>query len=172
MSVNVLKSKCTTPKKETKLFSHFTGFRNYTQFREFLQFVLPGLKRSKLVYWGTVNAKATLVDISLLFGMPTNTCGSDSGNNDNGNDNNEDKDEDDHDHDDDNDDDAHADASRGHKLDIEDEFLLFMMRLRLGLRVIDLSFCFSISEGTEMERKWKEILLIYINTTLKLYYKI
>ena len=142
----MLKSKCTTPKKETKLFSHFTGFRNYTQFREFLQFVLPGLKRSKLVYWGTVNAKATLVDTSLLFGMPTNTCGSDSDNNDNGNDNNEDEDDDDHD--DDNDDDAHADASRGHKLDIEDEFLLFMMRLRLGLSVIDLFFRFSISEGT------------------------
>ena len=45
MSVNVLKSKCTTPKKETKLFSDFTVFRNYTQFREFLQFVLPGQQR-------------------------------------------------------------------------------------------------------------------------------
>ena len=133
--LSVLKSKCTTPKKETKLFSHFTGFRNYTQFREFVQFVLPGLKRSKMVYWGTVNAKATLIDTSLLFGMQTNTCGSESDNNDDGNDNNEDKD-DDHDHDNaENDNDAQADASRGHKLDIEDEFLLFMMRLRLGLSV-------------------------------------
>ena len=101
-----------------------------------------------MVYWGTVNAKATLIDTSLLFGMPTNTCGSESDNNDDGNDNNEDKDDDHDDDDDENDDDAHADASRGHKLDIEDEFLLFMMRLRLGLSVIDLSFRFSISEGT------------------------
>lgn len=112
--------------------------------------------------------KPPLLDTSLLFGMPTNTCGSDSGNNDNGNDNNEDKDEDDDDDHDDDNDDAHADASRGHKLHIEDEFLLFMMRLRLGLRVTDLSFRFSISEGTvtSIITTWLNFLFVHLGNIL------
>ena len=52
MSLSVLKSKCTTQKKEIKLFSHYTGFRSYSQFMEFLELVLPGLNRNNLVYWG------------------------------------------------------------------------------------------------------------------------
>ena len=34
------------------------------------------------------------------------------------------------------------------KLNLEDEFLLFMMRLKLGLTVIDLSFRFNIAESS------------------------
>lgn len=79
-------------------------------------------------YWGTAHAKSNLIDTTMLFSTPK----SDNSESDN----------------DDDDDDAHRDASRGHKLDNEDEFLLFMIRLRLGLSVIDLSFRFSVSKGT------------------------
>ncbi|KAK2554191.1 hypothetical protein P5673_024550, partial [Acropora cervicornis] len=49
-----------------------------TQFKEFLEFVLPNLNRSKLVYWGTACAKAELIDPSLLFGTPQNKPGTQS----------------------------------------------------------------------------------------------
>ena len=98
MSVSVLRSRCNTHKKETKLFSHFTGFRSYTQFKEFLEFVLPNLNRSKLVFCGTACAKADLIDPSQLFGTPQNKSGTQSGDDedhDNDHDNNNDGNEDD-----------------------------------------------------------------------------
>ena len=49
-----------------------------TQFKEFLEFVLPNLNRSKLVYWGTACVKAELIDPSLLFGTPQNKPGTQS----------------------------------------------------------------------------------------------
>ncbi len=149
MSVNLLNAKCTTPKQEIKLYSHFTGFRNYCQFKEFLEFVLPGLNRSKLVYWGTARAKSNLIDTTLLFSTPKfDNLESDNNVVD----------------DDDDDNDAHRDASRGHKLDIEDEFILFMMRLRLGLSVIDLSFRFCVSEGTvtSIITTWLNFLFVHL----------
>ena len=73
MSLRILKSKCTTQKKEIKLFSHYTGFRSYSQFMDFLEFVLPDQKRSKLVYWGTARAKANIIDTALLFGAQNTT---------------------------------------------------------------------------------------------------
>ena len=79
-----------------------------------------------------------------MFGTPQNKPGTQSG------------DDEDHDNDDDNNNDGNEDDNyddkkyglRIHKLDIEDEFLLFMMRIRLGLNITDLSFRFSVSEGT------------------------
>lgn len=161
MSVSVLRSRCTTQKVETKLFSHFTGFRNYTQYKEFLEFVLPNLNRSKLVYWGTVHAKADLVDTSLLFGTQQNKPGTQSDDDDD-----HDNDEDDNNNDNDGDDDEKKEKCgyRIHKLDIEDEFLLFMMRLRLGLSITDLSFRFSVSEGTvsSVITTWLNFLFVHL----------
>ena len=163
MSVSVLRSRCTctTQKIETTLFSHFTGFRNYTKYKEFLEFVLPNRNRSKLVYWGTVHAKADLVDTSLLFGTQQNKPGTQSGDDDD-----HDNDEDDNNNDNDGDDDDKKEKCgfRIHKLDIEDEFLLFMMRLRLGLSMTDLSFRFSVSEGTvsSIITTWLNFLFVHL----------
>ena len=50
-SVAHLLSKCTTPKIEEKLFTHFTGFSSHGEFMNTLQFVLPNLDRKLLIYW-------------------------------------------------------------------------------------------------------------------------
>ncbi|PFX12305.1 BTB/POZ domain-containing protein 2 [Stylophora pistillata] len=50
-SVSHLLSTCTTVKKETKLFTDFTGFNSYEEFRSILHFILPGLDRKQLIYW-------------------------------------------------------------------------------------------------------------------------
>ena len=57
MSVNVLRSRCTTNIIETKLFSQFTGFIDYSQF-----IGISKLDRRR----GTSQSKAGLVDASLL----------------------------------------------------------------------------------------------------------
>ena len=41
----------------------------------------------------------------------------------------------------------HLHPNRSHKLTVEDEFLLMMMKLRVGLADLDLSVRFGISEG-------------------------
>ena len=67
-SVDHLKSKCIySVKKEEKIFTHFTGFNSYSDFKNVLEFVLPDLDRKRLVYWGTSQAKASFVDIEKLF---------------------------------------------------------------------------------------------------------
>ena len=131
MSPRILKSKCTSQKIEI----HYTGFRSYSQFMKFLEFVLPGQKRSKLVYWGTARAKANIIDTALLFGAQNNTQDSES---DDVNSENDDEDLDNGD----------EQVTKDHQLDIEDEFLMFMMRLRLGLSITDLSFRFSLPKAT------------------------
>ena len=50
-SVGHLLSKCTTPKKEEKLFTHFTGFNSHAEFMNMLHFLLPNLDRKLLIYW-------------------------------------------------------------------------------------------------------------------------
>ena len=146
MSLRILKSKCTTQKKEIKLFSHYTGFRSYSQFMDFLEFVLPDQKRSKLVYWGTARAKANIIDTALLFGAQNNTHDLESENDDEDLDN-EDK-----------------EVTKDHQLDIEDEFLMCMMRLRLGLSITDLSFRFSLSEATvsTILTTWLNYLFVHL----------
>ena len=41
LSINVLRSRCSTSKKEDKLFLHCTGFQSYLHFKYFLDFVAP-----------------------------------------------------------------------------------------------------------------------------------
>ena len=151
MSLRILKSKCTTQKKEIKLFSHYTGFRSYSQFMDFLEFVLPDQKRSKLVYWGTARAKANIIDTALLFGAQNNTHDLES---DDVNNENDDEDLDNED----------KEVTKDHQLDIEDEFLMCMMRLRLGLSITDLSFRFSLSEATvsTILTTWLNYLFVHL----------
>ena len=151
MSLRILKSKCTTQKIEIELFSHYTGFRSYSQFMEFLEFVLPGQKRSKLVYWGTARAKANIIDTALLFGAQSNTQDSEP---DDVNSENDDEDLDNGD----------EQVTKDRQLDIEGEFLMFMMRLRLGLTITDLSFRFSLSKATlsTILTTWLNYLFIHL----------
>ena len=44
-----LLSKCTTPKKEDKLFTHFTGFNSHGEFMNTLQFLLIWIKNADLL---------------------------------------------------------------------------------------------------------------------------
>ena len=122
-------SKCTTSAKEKKYLQHYTCFKSYQQFREILDFVLPDQDRKNIIYWNTAVAKANLVDTNLLFGCnhaEPESSGSES----------EDEDP------------VSVERTREHKLTLEDEFLLFMMRLKLGLSCLDLSIRFCVSEGT------------------------
>ena len=52
----------------------------------------------------------------------------------------------------------YVDRIKEHKLELEDEFLLFMMRLKLGLSCLDLSLRFCISEGTV-----NTIVMVWLN---------
>ena len=56
------KSKCiNSVKKEEKIFTHFTGFNSYSDFKNVLEFVLPNLDRKRFVYWGAAQAKASFL---------------------------------------------------------------------------------------------------------------
>ena len=66
-SVAHLLSKCTTPKIEEKLFTHFTGFSSHGEFMNTLQFVLPNLDRKLLIYWDSEARKNSVIDTERLF---------------------------------------------------------------------------------------------------------
>ena len=67
-----LLSKSTAPKKENKLFTHFTGFNSHGEFINTLQFLLPNLDRKMLIYWDTARRKSIVIDTEKLF-----ECGND-----------------------------------------------------------------------------------------------
>ena len=71
-SVSHLLYKCTTPKKEDKLFTHFTGFNSHGEYMNTLQFLLPNLDRKMLIYWNTATRKSIAIDTEKLF-----ECGND-----------------------------------------------------------------------------------------------
>ena len=54
--------------------------------------------------------------------------------------------------------------TKDHQLDIKDEFLMCMMRLRLGLSMTDLSFRFSLSEATvsTILTTWLNYLFVHL----------
>ncbi len=65
---NHLKNKCIqNPKKEGKLFCHFTGFNSCEEFMSVLSFVLPGLDRTRFVYWNTKRARELYIDTEKLL---------------------------------------------------------------------------------------------------------
>ena len=102
-------SKCTTPQKEEKLFTHFTGFNSHGEFINTLLFLLPNLDRKMLIYWDTATRKSNVIDTEKLF---------EEGNNDLDN-NNEDEDQEK----------ATLTRPSAHKLSVEDEYLLVLMKL-------------------------------------------
>lgn len=92
-----------------------------------LEFVLPDLDRSCAINWDSNGAKQACIDsYSLIDSDPESVDpSSDSSDEDNP-----------------------VTEERKCSLDVEDEFLLVLMKLRLGLTNTDLSVRFNVSEGT------------------------
>ena len=87
--------------------------------------VLPGGERKNIIYWNMKASKNKSIDTSLLFDSDEESAqsgGSDS--------------------------DSDSGTERNHILGIEDEFLLVLMKLRLGLTNLDLAIRFRVSEAT------------------------
>ena len=137
-SASHLLSKCTTPKKEDKLFTHFTGFNSHGDFMNTLQFLLPNLDRKMLIYWDTATRKSIVIDTEKLF-----ECGND---------------DQDGFIDDEDQDNTTLTRPSAHKLSVEDEYLLVLMKLRMGLSTIDLAERFCVTESTVVN-----IFLTWIN---------
>ena len=149
-SVSVLKDLARTRDKEKKYFSHLTGFSSYEKFRRVLEFVLPGGRRKNITYWNTKASKEHKIDTSLLF------------------DSDQEAQSDDDDEDDDGSSTLETDArsSRDHVLSVEDEFLLVMMKLRLGLTNLDLAIRFNVAEATISNTfiSWLNLLFVQLGT--------
>ena len=126
-SIGHLLSKCTTPKKEEKLFIHFTGFNSHAEFMNTLQFLLPNLDRKLLIYWDSEARQTTVIGTETMF------------------------DGDCDDPDDFNDEEQNyicLTRPTAHKLLVKDEYLLVLMKFRMGLSVVDLGERFNIAEST------------------------
>ena len=120
------------------MFTHFTGFSSHGELINILQFLLPNLDRKQLIYWDSEARKNSVIDTERLF----------------------DGDLDDPDDINDKEEQNKSTFTRPttHKLAVEDEYLLVLMRLRMGLTIIDLGERFGISESTV-----NNIFLTWIN---------
>ena len=107
-----------------KLMQFYTGFQNYDIFKNVLELIVPNQDRSNIFYW---DSRATGVYM----------CGTDIF----------DSDEPQEVDSDDSDDDV-TQPTRTHRLSVEDEFLLTMIKLKLGLFNKDLATRFNISLST------------------------
>lgn len=121
-SVSHLLSKSTTEKKEEKFFTHFTGFNSNAQFKETLRFLVPNLDRNNLVYYDTKEARSKLINAESLFEDEELNEGISLT--------------------------VESTKRPGKKISIEDEFLMVMMKLRMGLSNLDLAERFNLSEST------------------------
>ena len=111
---------CDTETKDKKLFLHHTGFNSKSEFNQSLDFLLPDRNRHLLIYQHSKAAKkARVFDNSVFDNSDEESSESES------------------------DDVIHP--NRSHKLMVEDEFLLMMMKLRNGLADLDLTVRFGIS---------------------------
>ena len=142
-SINMLKSLCENPQTEVKYFSHFTGFKSYERFRMVLEFVLPDLDRSNIVNWDSKGAKQVTIDSNSLFDSEPESVESSSGES--------------------SDDEVSVNDDRRYSLGVEDEFLLALMKLRLGSSNVDLSVRFHVSEATVSKLFTTWINYLYVN---------
>ena len=92
-----------------------------------LQFLLPNLNRKMLIYWDTTTRKCNIIDTEKVFEGDNNNL----------------------DNNDDDDDQNSTTLTRPttHKLSVEDEYLLVLMKLRMGLSVIDLGERFCVTDS-------------------------
>ena len=126
-SIHILRSLCNSTQREVKYFSQYTGFKCYERFRMVLEFVLPDLDRSCVINWDSKGAKQARIDSHSVFDSDPESVDPSS---------------------DSSDEDNPVTEERKFSLDVEDEFLLVLMKLRLGLTNTDLSVRFNVSEGT------------------------
>ena len=124
-SVRVLLDPADTQAREDDYFNHLTGFNTYMKFQGVLRFVLPEGERKNIVYWNTKASKNKRIDTSLLFDSDEESAQSDGG-----------------------DSDSVSRTERNLILAIEDEFLLVLIKLRLGRTNIDLAIRLRVSEAT------------------------
>ncbi|XP_068697263.1 uncharacterized protein [Montipora foliosa] len=92
-----------------------------------LEFVLPDLHKSCVINWDSKGAKQARIDSHSLFDSDPESVDPSS---------------------DSSDEDNPVTEERKYSLDVEDEFLLVLMKLRLGLTNTDLPVRFNVSEGT------------------------
>jgi len=144
-SVSVLRDIVHRRGNEKKYFSHLTGFSSYEKFRRVLEFVLPSGHRKNITYWNTKASKERKIDTSLLFDSDQESQSDDDGSSEP---------------------EADPGSSRDHVLSVEDEFLLVMMKLRLGLTNLDLAMRFNVAEATISNTfiTWLNLLFIQLGT--------
>ncbi|XP_068731182.1 uncharacterized protein [Montipora capricornis] len=92
-----------------------------------LEFVLPDLDKSCVINWDSKGGKQARIDSHSLFDSDPESVDPTSDSSDEGN---------------------PVTEERKYSLDVENEFLLVLMKLRLGLTNTDLSVRFNVSEGT------------------------
>lgn len=124
-----------------RLFPFYTGFANEDIFKAVLKLIVPDENRTNITYWDS-RASKTYISGSSLFDS--------------------DEDVDVLDNDDSDDEDTPSSSGRQHALAVEDEFLMTLMKLKLGLFNKDLAvrFCVSVSTVSRIIKTW--INLIYI----------
>ncbi|XP_068739216.1 uncharacterized protein [Montipora capricornis] len=149
-SVSVLRDLARTRDKEKKYFSHLTGFSSYEKFRRVLEFALPGGRRKNITYWNTKASKEHEINTSLLFNSDQEAQSDDDDEDDDGSSTLE----------------TDALSSRDHVLSMEEEFLLVMMKLRLGLTNLDLAIRFNVAEATISNAfiSWLNLLFVQLGT--------
>ncbi|XP_067019434.1 uncharacterized protein [Acropora muricata] len=108
-------------------------------FMDTLKFILPNLDRKLLIYWDSTAGKSSVIDTEKLF-------------EENESDLEEDRNEDEPE--------IRETKTRpsAHKLQVEDEFLMVLMKLRMGLSNIDLGERFNLSDSAI-----NNILLTWLN---------
>ena len=126
---SIIRSLCDCPEREVKYFSHFTSFKSYKRFRMVLEFFLPDLNKTYVVSWDSKGTKQVRIDPNSLLDSDTEIGESPS----------ELSDEEDP---------VTNDRKYYSNLSVEDDFLLVLMKLRLGLSTIDLAVRFNVSEAT------------------------
>ena len=137
-SLSHLLSKCTMPKKEELLITHFTEFNSHGEFINTLQFLLPNLGREMLIYWNSKAGKSSVIDTETMF---------QDGN-----------DEPDHNNDNEEENGTTMTHPTARNLSVEDEYLLVLMKLKMGLSEIDLGEMFSVTSSTA-----NNVFLTWIN---------
>ena len=125
-------------RKKTNCSHILLDFNSHGEFMNTLQFLLPNVDRKMLIYWDNATRKSIVIDTEKLF-----ECGND--------------DQDVFNEDEDQDNTTLARPS-AHKLSVEDEYLLALMKLRMGLSTIDLAERFCVTESAEVN-----IFLTWIN---------
>lgn len=98
---------------------------SYVDFMNVLKFLLPDLDRKKLIYWDSEAGKSSVIDTEKLF---------DEGETEGENEAFERE--------------STMTRPSAHKLSVEDEFFMLLMKLRIGLSNIDLAERFCVSEST------------------------